>query len=62
MSASDSELARVVEDLIGVLIEKELIMFTELPEAAQHKLADRANLRVNLGGSGGLMVGEDEIL
>ena len=35
---SDIGLARVLEDLISLLIEKELIQFTELPKEAQKRL------------------------
>lgn len=42
---SDLGLARVVEDLIDVLIEKKVIMFTDLPEGAQQKLLERRGLR-----------------
>lgn len=42
---SDLALSRVVEDLVDVLIEKNLIMFTDLPEGAQQKLMERRGLR-----------------
>ena len=42
---SDLALARVIEDLIEVLIDKKLIMFTDFPEGAQRKLLDRRGLR-----------------
>ena len=42
---SDLALARVIEDLIEVLIEKKLIMFTDFPPGAQRKLLDRRGLR-----------------
>ncbi len=42
---SDLALARVIEDLIEVLIEKKLIMFTDFPAGAQRKLLDRRGLR-----------------
>ena len=42
---SDIALARVLEDLIEVLIEKKLIMFTDFPEGAQKKLLDRRGFR-----------------
>ena len=44
---SDIGLARVLEDLISLLIEKELIQFTELPKEAQKRLIDRHALRIN---------------
>ncbi|WP_458734623.1 tryptophan synthase subunit beta like protein [Zobellella taiwanensis] len=42
---SDIALARVLEDLIDVLIDKNLIQFTDLPPMAQHKLLTRQGLR-----------------
>ncbi len=42
---SDLALARVLEDLIEVLIDKKVIMFTDFPAGAQAKLLDRRGLR-----------------
>lgn len=42
---SDLSLARVLEDLIDLLIEKKYFMFTDLPRAAQQKLLQRRGLR-----------------
>ena len=42
---SDLALSRVVEDLIDVLIEKNVIMFTDLPDVAQDKVMERRRLR-----------------
>ena len=42
---SDLALARVMEDLIDVLIEKGLIMFTDFPAGAQKKLLERRGFR-----------------
>ncbi len=42
---SDLALARVIEDLIEVLIDKKVIMFTDFPEGAQKKLLARRGLR-----------------
>lgn len=42
---SDLGLVRVIEDLIEVLIDKKLIMFTDFPEGAQKRLLDRRGLR-----------------
>jgi len=49
LAATDVELARVVEDLIGLLAETGVIMFTDLPEGAQRKLLLRERLRARLG-------------
>ena len=42
---ADLALARVIEDLIDILIEKKLIVFTDFPEGAQRKLIERRGLR-----------------
>jgi len=42
---SDSDMMRVLEDLIDLLSEKRLIQFTELPLAAQKKLLSRKWIR-----------------
>lgn len=58
---SDLGLARVIEDLIEVLIDKKLIMFTDFPEGAQKKLLDRHGLRKEFDLVEGLFGdGEDE--
>ena len=49
LSQTDIGLARVLEDLIDVLIDRGLIQFTDLPEAAQAKLLQRRQTRTNLG-------------
>ncbi|MGB1904911.1 MAG: hypothetical protein ACPH9W_09810, partial [Pseudomonadales bacterium] len=42
---SDSDLVRVLEDLIEMLTAKGIILFTELPESAQQKIMLRKRLR-----------------
>ena len=48
LSQTDAGLARVLEDLIDVLINRGLIQFTDLPEAAQVKLLERRQTRASL--------------
>jgi hypothetical protein len=45
LAESDQALIRVVDDLIDTLIGKDLLRFTDLPEAAQAKLLERRTLR-----------------
>jgi hypothetical protein len=45
LAQSDLEFIRVLDDLLSVLIEKNVLMFTELPEQAQQKFAERNRLR-----------------
>jgi len=42
---SDLEVIRVLDDIVNLLIEKNLIRFTDLPPAAQRKLSERRGLR-----------------
>ena len=42
---SDLSLARVMEDLVDLLIEKNVFRFHDLPEMAQQKLIQRRGLR-----------------
>lgn len=42
---SDIQLARVLEDLISLLIDRDFIRFTDFPEAAQKRLLERQGLR-----------------
>ncbi|MNV95727.1 hypothetical protein D3C71_1906530 [compost metagenome] len=57
---SDLELIRVLEDLVSVLVERGVIRYTDLPEAAQRKLQARAEVRSSLGCLSGLLGDEDE--
>lgn len=62
LTSSDYELVRVLEDLIELLIDKNIVLFTDLPFAAQHKLVQRRRARQNLREENTLMVDEDDIL
>lgn len=42
---SDLALIRVIEDLIDVLIHKDVLRFTDLPDRVQAKLLERRKLR-----------------
>lgn len=45
LSETDANMVRVLEDLIEVLVAKNIIQFTELPEGAQDKILKRKKLR-----------------
>ncbi|RMF46679.1 MAG: tryptophan synthase subunit beta like protein [Deltaproteobacteria bacterium] len=51
LAATDLPLVRVLEDLIHLLIDKQVIRFTDLPAPAQQKLLERRNLRTSLKNS-----------
>lgn len=48
LDASDKDMARVAEDVIAALIEKELLTADDLPDPVKAKLAARAALRQEL--------------
>jgi len=45
LDESDSGIARILDDLVDLLVKKNLIMFTELPNEAQKKLLSRRVVR-----------------
>lgn len=51
----DLDLIRVLEDLVDVLIERNVITFTDLPAAAQEKIFRRRNKREKHA-DGGILV------
>jgi len=61
LSPSDTETIRVIEDLVDLLIEKKLILLTDLPAAAQKKLSERRQIRGDLGVLGNVIVDEEDI-
>ncbi|MDD2874491.1 MAG: hypothetical protein PHG21_12770 [Azoarcus sp.] len=48
LTASDLRLVRVLEDIVDLLIERDVIRFTDLPEQAQEKLMERKSLRASM--------------
>ncbi len=60
--ASDREFVRVIEDVIAVLIDKGVLMMTDLPIAAQNKLMRRYTLRSKMTDLGGIVDQEDSLL
>ncbi len=59
LSLSDIGIIRILEDLIDLLIRKNIFMLTDLPEEAQKKIMERKRVREKIGPSD-LMV--DDIL
>lgn len=57
---SDLALARVLEDLIELLIDKKVIMFTDFPAGAQKKLLERRGLRKEFSYVEDLFVGGED--
>ncbi|MEW6591689.1 MAG: hypothetical protein AB1418_11720 [Pseudomonadota bacterium] len=61
LEQSDMRLVRVLEDLIELLIARDVIRFTDLPLPAQEKLLERRSMRQSLGALD-LLGGADETL
>jgi hypothetical protein len=61
LSDSDSDMIRVIEDLVELLIAKNVFTFTELPQAVQNKLGSRRQLREDLGMLTNLIDKDDRI-
>ncbi len=57
---SDLALARVLEDLIEILMDKKVVMFTDFPEGAQRRLRERRGLRNQLNFVEDLFVTDDD--
>ncbi len=62
LHTSDAEMARVLEDVIDILMEKQVFVFTELPEAVQDKLNRRKKLRKDVNALSNLIGGDETIL
>lgn len=45
LEQTDQTMARVMEDVVNLLVEQGVIRFTDLPDAAQNKLLNRRELR-----------------
>ena len=58
LDETDQDFIRVLEDVVQLLIDKGVILFTDLPESAQVKIMRRQNLRSKLSGSLDL-IGDD---
>lgn len=61
LDATDLGLVRVLEDLIDLLVSKNVIMFSELPAQAQKKLLSRQQMRKRIAG-GSLIISDEDVL
>ncbi|MEL0586906.1 MAG: hypothetical protein AAES65_18790 [Candidatus Thiodiazotropha sp. (ex. Lucinoma kazani)] len=62
LNQTDAGMIRIVEDLIELLVKKNLIMFTELPQAAQQKILARNQIRSTFQSGDPLLVDEEDLL
>ncbi|MEJ2794886.1 hypothetical protein WAE56_15865 [Iodobacter sp. LRB] len=58
----DSDLIRVIEDVIDALIRKNLLLLTDLPTKAQTKILARRNLRQSLPQSTSILSPNDGLI
>lgn len=61
LTETDIGLIRVIEDLIDILIEKNILMFTDLPVEAREKILFRKSTREKLSAPSGLIEPEEDI-
>ena len=61
LSHTDAEMIRIVEDLVELLIGKNLIMLTDLPEAAQDKILARKQIRSKFNPETHLLVDDEDL-
>lgn len=61
LEQSDQAMARVLEDVINLLVDQGTIRFTDLPQAAQTKLLSRRELRGQRQGMNLLDDGDDDL-
>lgn len=61
LTGSDNEMVRVIEDLVELLMQKQIFVYTELPEAVQAKLNVRKQLRKDLSSLENLINEDDGI-
>lgn len=56
----DLKMIRAIEDVIDLLISKNVIIFSELPTAVQQKILKKRGYREKLFGQGGSIIGKAE--
>jgi len=66
---SDAATVRIIEDILDVLMSKDLVLFTDLPDASQKKLLSRKLARKMISGEeeipdgpGNFLLSDDERL
>lgn len=59
LKAADQKMIRVLDDLIDVLVRKNIIMLTDLPDEARQKLGSRQEVRRRMHDDGDSLTVED---
>jgi hypothetical protein len=60
LALEDLKLIRVIEDIIDLLIAKNVIIFSDLPLVVQQKILKKRGCRERLFGNGGDLIGPEE--
>ncbi|AMK75071.1 MULTISPECIES: hypothetical protein [Methylomonas] len=59
LSATDSDMVRVIDDLVDLLVANQVLIFTELPERVQTKLLARKQLRKDVNALQNLIIDDE---
>lgn len=62
LTQSDIGFIRVIEDVVDLLIHKNILTFTDLPEKVREKILSRKDARGRLAGSNDLVVPDEKLL
>lgn len=62
MLSQDLQQIRILEDLIDLLTSKGIIMFSELPLAAQQKILNKKSIRESFDHAGDILVSDESPL
>ncbi|HEY9269060.1 MAG TPA: hypothetical protein VIO39_06390 [Methylotenera sp.] len=62
LTQSDIDFIRVIEDLVDILINKNVITFTDLPSKVREKIVNRLDARGRLAGTNDIVVSDNGIL
>lgn len=62
LTQSDIGFIRVIEDVVDILIKKNILTFTDLPEKVREKILSRKDARGRLAGSNDLVVPDEQLL
>lgn len=62
LTQSDIDFIRVIEDLVDILIDKNVITFTDLPSKVREKIVNRLDARGRLAGTNDIVVTDSGIL
>jgi hypothetical protein len=62
LTQSDIDFIRVIEDLVDILISKNVITFTDLPSKVREKIVNRLDARGRLAGTNDIVVSDNGIL